>query len=121
MTTFTIPGKPQPKQRPRKAKGRWYTPKATKNYEEKVALYARSGGVKEIDGPVALSMAIYMPDRRRRDLDNCAKTVCDGLNGIAYEDDSQVSILHVERYFDTDNPRVEVTVIERLFTQQGES
>lgn len=34
------------------------------------------------------------------DVDNLAKTVLDSLNGIAYDDDKQVSKLNIEKYID---------------------
>ena len=111
---FTIPGKPQPKQRPRSdGRGNFYTPSATRAYEKVVAYSARNGGVrKQIEGPVRMKVAIYWPDRRRRDLTNAVKSIEDGLNGIAYEDDSQIAELVVTKAIDRDNPRAEVVVEE---------
>ena len=37
---------------------------------------------------------------RGRDLDNLASTVLDALSGLAYGDDRQVALLHVERDYD---------------------
>jgi len=42
-------------------------------------------------GPVHFSIDIVYPDKRRRDLQNCFASVCDALNGIVYEDDSQIT------------------------------
>jgi Holliday junction resolvase RusA-like endonuclease len=110
--TFTVEGVPRPKARARRgAGGRWYTPQATKAYEEAVGWAARAAGVHEpCDGGVRLDIVLWMPDRRRRDLDNCAKSICDGLNGIAYLDDSQVAELVVKRRIDGQRPRAEITV-----------
>jgi crossover junction endodeoxyribonuclease RusA len=49
-------------------------------------------------GRIALAMDAFPPDRRRRDLDNILKAVCDSLThaGI-YEDDSQIDALAVRR------------------------
>ena len=110
---FVIPGKPQPKQRTRKAGGRWYTPKKTKHYQTVVALAARAAGVMRIDGRVRLACDLYFPDRRRRDLDNCLKSIADGLNGIAYDDDSQIDEITARRHYDKANPRSEV-LVERI-------
>ena len=42
MIQFTIPVRPQPKQRPRKGKyGNMYTPSETQEYEALAALYAK--------------------------------------------------------------------------------
>ena len=52
----------------------------------------------QFDGPVAVSLDVMFPDRRRRDLDNVCKAVLDaiGYAGI-YRDDSQIVELRVKR------------------------
>ena len=57
-----------------------------------------------------LEIVLWLPDRRRRGVDNCAKSICDALNGIAYLDDSQIIELTVRRAVDRENPRAVVTV-----------
>lgn len=43
------------------------------------------------------------------DLDNLAKAILDALNGVAYEDDAQVSDLHISRRWgETDSVRVRI-------------
>lgn len=113
---FVIPGRPHGKRRPRVALRRGnrvvtYTPRETREYEERVAWEARAAAVTMIDGPVALRMWLYSKGRRRADIDNAAKSIMDGLNGVAYRDDSQVVALHV--YAMTGTPeRVEVEIAE---------
>lgn len=110
---FTVPGKAQPKQRPRRAKsGVWYTPKETRKYEKHVAETALAHGVRPIQGPVRMEINVYWPDLRRRDTDNAAKSIGDGLNGIAFDDDYQVAQLVVTKHLDRDNPRAEVIIEE---------
>ena len=63
------------------------------------------------DGPLAVRFRFFPPDYRRRDELNLTKGLADGLNGIAWTDDSQirdVSVLRVD--VDEENPRCEVTV-----------
>jgi crossover junction endodeoxyribonuclease RusA len=111
MIRFTIPGKPQPKERPRRgAGGIWYTPTKTKKYERLVAMCAMAEGVR-FKGSVEVTIDIYWPDNRKRDLDNTAKSICDGMNGIVYADDSQISKLTVTKHTDKIHPRAEVTVL----------
>ena len=109
---FTVEGVPRPKARARRgAGGRWYTPQATKAYEAAVGWSARAAGVRDAyEGPVRLTVGLWFPDHRRRDVDNCAKSICDALNGIVYLDDSQVVELTVRRYVDRERPRADVTV-----------
>ena len=100
-----------PKARPRRnARGVWYTPNRTRRYEEKVAWCARSTGLSApLTGEVKLEIHLWLPDRRRRDIDNIAKSIADGLNGIAWDDDHQVTQLVVSRAgVDRANPRAEI-------------
>lgn len=111
---FCIPGPPKPKERPRvvRVKGRLvtFTPKKSLKYEHLVGMCARSAGVRELEGPVSLDASFYLPTKRRMDLDNLLKAVLDGLNGIAYADDSQVCEVKARRSVDSENPRAVVTV-----------
>lgn len=102
MITFTVPGPPAPKGRPRVGKGRTYTPAKTKAAEQQVAWLCRAAmrGRKPIPGPVAVELTFTMPNRRRIDVDNLAKLVCDSINGIAYDDDSQIIDLRATKRFD---------------------
>ena len=127
MITFTIPGQPVPKGRPRGAlprKGdllpgddpkaiRFYTPARTKIYERKVGVCAKQAGVRPTDNEVAVSAKFYLKDRRKVDVDNLMKAVLDGLNRVAYADDKQVWAIQALRRIDPENPRAEVTITER--------
>lgn len=62
-----------------------------------------------MDGPVQVTMLVYRP-ARRGDLDNTAKAILDALQGHAYHDDSQIVMLHMERFDDKEDPRVEIRV-----------
>jgi Holliday junction resolvase RusA-like endonuclease len=111
MITFTIPGKPFGKQRPR-ATGRggfarMYTPKETVSFERVVGQIALPLFPAPITGPVRLTVfATFEPaaswSKKKRaqhlhrhhtqkpDTDNILKALKDGLNRIAWVDDSQV-------------------------------
>lgn len=123
-----IPGPPFGKARPRKGKFGVYNPSSNAEYEAKVkAAYLESRGMQDAtDGPVRLCIQAYfaipktalrkrMEDKIKEgeiylgkpDADNIAKSVMDGLNGVAYIDDSQVYSLCCERYYSKE-PRVEV-------------
>lgn len=64
-----------------------------------------------MDGPLRLVVAVYFPDRRRRDLLNLSKLLHDALAGVVYEDDCQLADV---RYFragvDGENARVVLTI-----------
>lgn len=128
---FTVPGKPFGKQRPRVVSrggfARAYTPKETVNYENLVKIsYNVSVGNTKLEGPIEADIIAYFPINKsvskkkhqqlskenipaliKPDTDNIAKVVLDPLNNIAYNDDSQVYKLNVEKYY-SDNPRVEI-------------
>ena len=88
--SFTIPGRPVPKQRPRMGpNGHVYTPKNCREYEKKVAATAYTVFRRPYAGPVALEVNFFLTSRPG-DLDNYVKAVSDGLNRIAYQDDRQV-------------------------------
>jgi len=46
---------------------------------------------------IVLVLVFYLPDRRRRDVDNLAGAVMDALNGVLWKDDSQIVRLVVEK------------------------
>lgn len=132
VVRFTVPGKPRGKGRPRftQAGGfvRTYTDAQTASYENLVALeYERAGG-QLIDGPVRITMRAVYPipksaskklraemisgevlPKVKPDVDNVCKAVLDGLNGVAYTDDTQVVILVCRRVYG-EVPRVDVWV-----------
>ena len=55
-------------------------------------------GVQPLEGPLAVSVDLYPPDRRRRDVDNVLKSLLDALaHGGAYHDDSQIVRLLIQR------------------------
>ena len=112
--TFTIHGKPFAKQRPRfsRRSGRTFTPEATVRFETLVSQIAAENFLQPLDGPVRITIqadfepaASWSKKRKaeclgqahvqRPDLDNIAKAVCDGLNRVAFRDDSQIAEMMV--------------------------
>ena len=51
-----------------------------------------------------------MPNKKP-DLDNIAKIILDGLNGVAYTDDKQVTSMEIEKVY-SDEPCVVVCIAE---------
>lgn len=97
---------PLPKGRPRVARGRVYTPAATRIFEHNVATiakhYARINKLEPLTGPleVIVMFNLKKPKSVRRDvpgvkpdLDNLVKGLFDGVNGILWHDDAQVVML----------------------------
>ena len=98
---ITVPGRPVPKGRPRLGvrgkKAFIYTPPATREYEKLVGWVAKCSGCKPLNGPLAVNLYLYIKGRSG-DVDNYCKSLLDGLNGIAYQDDGQVVELLVRKH-----------------------
>ena len=63
------------------------------------------------EGALALKIKAWMPDKRRRDLDNILKALLDAMQDAGlYEDDSQVSRIEIERMGVEPPGRVEVEI-----------
>lgn len=121
---FTVPGEPVPQPRPRVSTrggfARAYVPKthAVHAYREAIAAAARAAGAGVHGEPVSVVIDLVWerpkshlrksgvkpdsPVLPRADVDNAAKAVLDSLNGIAWEDDSQVQRLVVEKSYGTE-------------------
>lgn len=131
--TFTVPGKPHGKGRARFANGHAYTDKKTREYEEFVGYCYLAAGNKILSGDIKLSIRAYyhipktinkekVDEKTKQkmlkgeikpgkpDLSNVVKAIEDGLNQVAYEDDSCITDYgeSFKRY--SDKPRVEVTL-----------
>lgn len=119
--SFTIPGQPRSKGRPRTFtwKGRIITktPDDTKKYEKVVRLSAQAAGCQRIVGGVMLRAHFYLENLRRVDVDNLIKAIKDALKGVAWNDDSQVVEMIVTKHLDRERPRVEVWIdsVESVF------
>lgn len=115
MLRFTIPGKPEPKARPRRGKGgHFYTPKSTSSYEARVRSIARAiippdSGWPTLDH-VEMVLDIYCETDAGGDVDNIEKAVMDGMAGPVYGNDKQVKSKVVRLRVDRESPRAEVCV-----------
>ena len=108
--------RPVSKARPRKGKGRFYTPRRTKDWEKALAWAwaERYGG--EILYPreqiLAVQGSFHFHDRRCGDVDNLSKSLLDSLNGLAWEDDSQVMVLHSCKRLNLNHTGVGIWVLD---------
>jgi len=69
----------------------------------------RIGPVIETD--VFVLLELFMPDNRRRDVDN-TKGILDSMSKVLWEDDTQITDLYSRKRIDKENPRVELTVLK---------
>lgn len=123
VLAFTVPGRPVPWQRPGGIGKRRFTPTQSKLYQAAVAwrlVAARQqAGVTQAALRKTLEaaqhfvdVAIYVPDKRTRDADNCVKNILDGVTKATGVNDTGMRMLpRVQRFeVDRDEPRVEVTI-----------
>lgn len=137
MVSFTIPGEPTGKGRPRFRRAgsfvKTYTPDKTVVYENLVKLmYEQQCNDYQFQQGVPLDMritayyaipksiskkkreemiALKIRPLKKPDSSNVLKAVEDALNGIAYYDDTQIVDTQVRRFYG-EKPRVVVTIKE---------
>jgi Holliday junction resolvase RusA-like endonuclease len=130
---FTIPGIPVAKGRPRfSTQGgfvRAYTPEKTRDFEAMAREYGRAamGPLTPCMSSVQATFVVFVPVPKswtkakrnaalaggvhptcKPDLDNFAKALTDALNGVVYDDDSQIcDVVMSKRY--ADEPRIVVS------------
>lgn len=128
-----VEGKIKGKARPRIGKFGGYTPKDTVTYENWVKVCYQNAGGKLLEGPVRAEIDVYykVPKSytkkrlkairdgldypcKKPDSDNVAKIILDSLNKIAFDDDSQVVELIVNKLWTEESERVEFELVEIL-------
>ena len=135
--TFSIPGAPQGKARPKVVRqgafSRAYTPEKTVNYEALVKLsYQQAAGGLFLGAgvPVRVRIDAYYDTpkseskkklrnmlagllfpTKKPDWDNIGKIVCDALNGIAWKDDAQIVDGNVLKHY-SEVPHTDVLIEE---------
>lgn len=89
--------------------GRVYMKKSAKDFKKHVGELYR--GCRHRSRVLLIGDA-YL--KRDRDIDNLWKTVCDGLNNIAYDDDKQVHIALIRKHMikEKKEERLEVEVVD---------
>lgn len=136
MITFTVPGQPEGKGRPKFARRgafvKAYTPAQTASYENLIKLcYEKSNpGNFLLKEPLKMTIKAYYfiplswSNKKRlsalegkikptvkADLDNVIKIIADSLNKVAYEDDKQIISIYAIKKYDV-APRVEISIEE---------
>ncbi len=119
MIEFFVPGEPRAKQSFRVGVGRrgGYTPARIKAWQADVGWAAQNAlhGLEAWDvlyefTKLAVILEFHLGNHRRIDGDNLSKAVLDGLNGIAWKDDRQITEIHIYKNVTTDPQRVGVNV-----------
>ena len=85
-----------------------------RRFRERVCAHLAQMGIRPMDGPLAIEIEVYPPDRRRRDVDNVQKALLDALqHGGAYQDDSQIVKLVTEKCAPTTGGKTIVRIARR--------
>lgn len=132
--SFIVHGKPVSKERPRFAKGHTYTPRKTLDYEREVACaYLVAAHGTKLHGALSLKARIYMQTpksyskklkellegkpycKKSGDIDNITKSLMDGMQDAAYDDDCQIYSLNIKQFYSV-NPRAEIEIAEEGMT-----
>ena len=123
---FTVYGHPIAKGRPRfSTRGKFpvaYTPEKTKTYESEVGMMAKAamGASKALEGALEAFIYVTFPvppsyskkrteaclndtekHTKKPDLDNVVKICLDGMNGIVFKDDSQITSIYATKVYGT--------------------
>lgn len=85
--------------------------KAAKELKESYQWQAKSQWKKKIlESDLAIQIAIYFGDKRKRDWDNFHKLTMDALTGIVWIDDHQIKKAEIKLFYDKKNPRTEISI-----------
>jgi crossover junction endodeoxyribonuclease RusA len=88
-------------------KGRVYETDEAKEYKQAVCNLVHPAAPYTCE--VCINFTVYRP-RKSGDLDNYQKIMFDALQGLAFQNDSQVVEIHGFRKDDAKNPRVEILI-----------
>ena len=125
-------GKARPRVTARGPFAHAYTPKKTKSYENMIKneYLSKYGYSNKLDGPLEAQINAYFSipksstktlkkkmlnnqhkHTNKPDIDNVQKAILDALNGIAYNDDSQIVKITGQKFY-SDAPRIELKLKE---------
>lgn len=132
MIIIEFTGEIVAKGRPRLGKNSVYTPTKTRHFEEYVELVTMAKIKKPIAGGVAVDIMVKKKPPKswskkrqkaaiagkilptsRPDVDNYAKSILDGMGGIAFKDDSSITDLRIQKvYAENDGAIVKIKEVE---------
>lgn len=80
------------------------------NSEAVVEAYRQRWQMPAADQKIVLEIVAFWPDRRKRDMNNTHKLLCDALEGAVYLDDKMVLVRDIDFSVDRQNPRLELCI-----------
>lgn len=99
---YFLPEPPSANRWWRNVNGRMVTSKEAREYKAAVAQF---GSRRKIPGPVIIHIS-WWRGRKSGDLDKRIGVLLDALQGVAYDNDAQITTIHAERYDDPKWPRI---------------
>lgn len=103
-------GKVRGKGRPRFGRGHTYTPATTVEYEKLIQQYFLTSKRIKHEGAVGIEIDIHTKKLiSKPDIDNICKICLDSLNGLAYNDDTQVVRLIAYKVVNTEEKLIITT------------
>lgn len=93
-------------------RGKWVKQSAKRYlaYKEKVGWNAKAAFWGLLNGMLRVDIHLHLNGGVMGDVDNYAKSILDGCNGVIWADDEQVDELHVYRHRRSSPQRAEVRV-----------
>lgn len=79
-------------------------------YKEEIAEQYNGDVLEE---KIVMDIKFFFGDKRIRDIDNHHKLALDSMSGLIYKDDVQIVKLIAEKFYDKENPRIEIEIIIR--------
>jgi Holliday junction resolvase RusA-like endonuclease len=112
---FTLKGNPKSTQRIYRftCRGNFpsmYMTAEGKQIKETYQWELKSQKAKLFKGDISLSMEIFFNTKGKHDIDNFNKLILDAGTGILWEDDNQIVSLNITKYYDKENPRIDLVV-----------
>lgn len=109
VTHLTLPYPPTANNMKAVIRGRLRKTPEARAYTDEVQRICLRAGIKPQDGFLCVQIDVYRPIKRG-DLANSEKACLDSIKDFAYNDDSQICRLIMNRFDDPEYPRVEITI-----------
>lgn len=116
LYAFFVDGESYAKQSFRFSSAGHYKSDAISGWEDTVGWLAKKAvaGREPLEEPIAVSLDFLRSTKRRVDLDNLAKPVLDGLEGVVFENDDQIVELRISKSIVEERPGVQVEIYRLL-------
>ena len=114
MLELTLPWPPSLNHYWRCNRGHFHISVEGRIFRDRVwAQFQAAKGRGSLTGPLQIAIDAYPPDKRRRDLDNLLKALCDALQHAGcYEDDNQLWSILIRRFQPIPKGQVVVRISE---------